>query len=76
MLQRKDGCPIRYCSFSGLAYSLGLRISVSYLVVYSFPSLLYGQFIVLVLYEGKWIMVRFVVVEIGGIYIFRFNDWR
>jgi hypothetical protein len=21
-------------------------------------------------------MVRFVVVEIGGIYIFRFNDWR
>jgi hypothetical protein len=65
-----------YFEFSGLAYGLGPRISVSYLVVHSFPSRLYGRFIGRELYEGKWIMVRFVVVEIGGIYIFRFNDWR
>jgi hypothetical protein len=69
VLQRKDGFPMRHFEFSGLAYGLGLRISVSYLVVHSFPSLfLYGRFIVRELYEGKWIMVRFVVVEIGGMY--------
>ena len=69
VLQRKDGFPMRYFEFSGLAYGLGLRLSVSYLVVHSFPSLLYGRFIVRELYEGKWIIVRFVVVEIGGMYI-------